>query len=259
MRKGQRKVRRVSFFSMRDSEKKNSPTQSLVQLSEVRDGIIVLADGTLRSILMVSSLNFALKSEEEQNAIVFAFQGFLNSLDFPVQITVMSRKLDITPYLEELRQRKNQQQNELLRLQMEEYSNFVAELVKGNDIMTKSFFVTVSFSVQQSKQTGVVGRVLKGLQSLRRTKKTAVTDEDFEHYRTQLLLRVEQVAIGLQGVGLRLMPLKTQEVLELFYDVLNPVTSRNHRLQNVAKLRFKETERGELRLGKENRTPWVKT
>jgi len=244
---------------MRDSEKNNSPTQSLVQLSEVRDGIIVLADGTLRSILMVSSLNFALKSEEEQNAIVFAFQSFLNSLDFSVQISVMSRKLDITPYIEELRQRRSQQKNELLRLQMEEYSNFVAELVKGNDIMTKSFFVTVSFSVQESKQTGAVSRVLKGLQSLRKTKKTAMTDVDFEHYRTQLLLRVEQVAVGLQGVGLRLVPLKTQEVLELFYDVLNPVTSRNHRLQNIAALKLKETERGELKSGKRIGTPWVQT
>ena len=244
---------------MRDSEKKSAAAQPLVQLSEVRDGIIVMADGTLRSILMVSSLNFALKSEEEQSAIVFAFQGFLNSLDFPVQITVMSRKLDITPYLEELRQRKSQQGNELLRLQIEEYSNFVAELVKGNDIMTKSFFVTVSFSVQQSKQTGAVDRILKGLQSLSKAKKTAMTDEDFEHYRTQLLLRVEQVAVGLQGVGLRLVPLKTQEVLELFYDVLNPVTSRNHRLQNVAKLKLKETERGELRRGRGGGTPWVKT
>ncbi len=243
---------------MRDPEKSNSPTQPLVQLSEVRDGIIVLDDGTLRSILMVSSLNFALKSEEEQNAIVFAYQGFLNSLDFPVQITVMSRKLDITPYLEELRQRRSQQPNELLRLQMGEYSNFVAELVKDNDIMTKSFFVTVSFSVQQSKQAGILERTLKGVQSLRKTKKTKMTDKDFEHYRTQLLLRVEQVAVGLQGVGLRLVPLKTQETLELFYDVLNPVTSRNHRLQNVAKLRFKETERQNLNNGKENKRPWTK-
>src|SRR5688500_13083917 len=126
---------------MRKEAQGGKRTQDLVLLSSVRDGIAVLNDGTMRATVIVSSLNFALKSEDEQNAIIFAFQDFLNALDFPTQITVMSRKLDITPYLEDMRARQARQTNELLRLQMGEYINFVAELVKGSDIMTKTFLV----------------------------------------------------------------------------------------------------------------------
>jgi len=207
----------------------------------VCDGIIVLPNNTLRAILIVSSLNFALKSEEEQNAIVYAFQGFLNSLDFPVQILVSSRKLDITPYLEELDARKERQKNELLRLQMGEYINFVAELVKDSNIMTKTFFVTVSFAATQSKKLNAFEKVTKGVAGMGK-KSFSLSEADFEHYKKQLMQRVEQVAVGLRGVGLRVAPLQTQEVLELFYNMLNPVTARNLRLNNVAKISAEETK-----------------
>lgn len=241
---------------MRSADKQGKPTQQLVPLAEVRDGVAVLTDGTLRSTLIVSSLNFALKSEDEQNATVFAFQDFLNSLDFPVHITVMSRKLDITPYLEELRGRKERQGNELLRLQMEEYINFVSELVKGNDIMTKTFLVTVPFSAQQSRQENFIERTLKGIRSIGR-KSQKMSEADFMHYRSQLLQRVEQVAVGLRGMGLRLVPLQTQEMLELFYDILNPATSRNQPLSNVAQLNVAETEPHKLLVTKPSAPPWV--
>ncbi|MFH1353862.1 MAG: TraC family protein [bacterium] len=241
---------------MRSADKKGKPTQQLVPLKEVRDGIAVLSDGTLRSILIVSSLNFALKSEDEQNAIVLAFQDFLNSLDFPVQITVVSRKLDITPYLEELRGRKEGQSNELLRLQMDEYINFVAELVKGSDVMAKTFLVTVPFSVQQSRQDNFLQRFIKSLKNIGK-KSPQVSEADFVHYRSQLLQRVEQVAVGLRGVGLRLVPLQTQEMLELFYDTFNPATSRNQPLGNAAQLKVRETESHELVAEEANKKPWA--
>ena len=226
---------------MRDTPPKGKASQELVLLREVRDGIAVLTDGTLRATLLTSSRNFALKSEEEQNAIVYAYQDFLNALDFPVQITVMSRKLDITPYLEELRERQAAQSNELLRLQMGEYSNFVAELVKGNDIMTKSFLVTVSYSVQQSSKESWFTRITKGFAGAAK-RGGGFTDVEFAHYRTQLLQRVEQVAVGLRNIGLRLVPLNTQELLELYYDAFNPVTSRNQRLANVGQLDTEDTK-----------------
>lgn len=238
----------------RDTEGK--PTQQLVPLKEVRDGVAVLSDGTLRSTLIVSSLNFALKSEDEQNAIILAFQDFLNALDFPVHITVMSRKLDITPYLEGLRERREKQGNELLRLQMEEYINFVSELVKGSDIMTKTFLVTVPFSVQQSRKEGFVGRVFKGIQSVAK-KAPKMSEADFVHYKSQLLQRVEQVAVGLRGMGLRLVPLQTQEMLELFYDILNPATSRNQPLGNAAQLKVEETEPHRLAVKEVKNKPWA--
>lgn len=241
---------------MRSRDTQGKPTQQLVPLREVRDGVAVLLDGTMRATLIVSSLNFALKSEDEQNAIILAFQDFLNSLDFPVHITVMSRKLDITPYLEGLRERKEKQDNELLRLQMEEYINFVSELVKGSDIMTKTFLVTVPFSVQQSRQDNFIERLLKGIRGAVQ-KDVKMAEADFVHYRSQLLQRVEQVAVGLRGMGLRLVPLQTQEMLELFYDILNPTTSRNQPLSNVAQLKVAETEPQELASRQPEKKPWT--
>lgn len=234
-------------------------SQELVPLSEVRDGIAVLTDGTLRATLIASSLNFALKSEEEQNAIIYGYQDFLNALDFSAQITIMSRKLDITPYLEELRRRQERQANELLRLQMGEYITFVTELVKGSDIMTKTFLVTVPFAPQQSRKDNFWQRLTKGVRGVAH-QTTQLSEVDFEHYRSQLLQRVEQVAVGLRSVGLRVVPLQTQELLELYYDVLNPVTSRNQRLQNVAQLKIEETEPTNLATGQKKHHPfWVKS
>ena len=167
----------------------------------------------------------------------------------------MSRKLDVTPYLEELKGRKERQGNELLRLQMEEYINFVSELVKGSDIMTKTFLVTVPFSVQQSRQDNFLERFLKSLQNIGK-KSPKISEADFVHYRSQLLQRVEQVAVGLRGMGLRLVPLQTQEMLELFYDILNPATSRNQPLGNVSQLKVAETEPHELVAKETNKKPW---
>jgi len=243
---------------MRSAEQKSKQAaQQLIPVKEIRDGIAILSDGTLRSTLIVSSLNFALKSEEEQNAIIYAYQDFLNSLDFPIQITINSRRLDITPYLEELRARRDGQKNELLRLQMNEYSNFISELVKGHNIMSKTFLVTVSFSAQQSKQTKFKDRfkLLKG--RVGKKDQGRLDDATFDQYRKQLLQRVEQVAVGLRGMGLRLAPLQTQELLELLYTSLNPTTSRNQRLRNVAQLQTEETEPDRLIPAHKKDEAWV--
>jgi len=241
---------------MLEKDQKGKSSQELVQITAVRDGVVVLGNNTLRATLIVSSLNFALKSEEEQDAIIYAFQGFLNSLDFPVQILVMSRKLDITSYLEELDSRKERQKNELLRLQMAEYINFISELVKGGNIMTKTFFVSVSFAMAQSRQLNTLEKLAKTWQGIGKGNKP-FTDVEFEHYKKQLMQRVEQVAVGLRGVGLRVAPLQTQEVLELFYSILNPVTSRNLRLHNVAKLSVEETGAPDLVSSNRSEQPWV--
>lgn len=228
------------MFEMQQNTTKGKPTQTLIRLAEIRDGIAILNDGTMRATLMVSSINFALKSEDEQNAIIYAFQDFLNALDFPIQITVSSRKMDIAPYLEQVKELRDKQENELLRLQMDEYISFVGELVKNSNIMTKTFFITVPFSVQQNKKEGLFGRVSKSAKGA--AGKLSLTPQEFEHNRAQLLQRVEQVAVGLRSIGLRLIPLQTQELLELFYNMYNPNTSRNQRLHNVADLKIQETE-----------------
>lgn len=225
---------------MQSPSPRSKASQKLITLAEIRDGITILTDGTMRATLMVSSVNFALKSEEEQNAIIYAYQDFINALDFPVHITVSSRKLDITPYLEEVKTRRDRQTNELLRLQMNEYITFVGELVKNSSIMTKTFFITVPFSISQSTKEGPVSKIFKGVRGA--AGKHVMGEVEFEHNRSQLLQRVEQVAVGLRSIGLRLVPLKTQELLELFYNMYNPLTSRNQRLKNAAQLQVEETE-----------------
>lgn len=230
----------MAMFEMMKPPSKGKASQSLVNISEIRDGIVILKDNTMRSVLMISSVNFALKSEEEQNAIIYAYQDFLNSLDFPIQLTVSSRKMDITPYLEEVRRLRDLQKNELLHLQMTEYINFISELVKGSNIMTKTFFVTIPFSVTQNKKVGFFDRITKGAKGA--AGKGTMTDIEFDHNKTQIMHRVEQVAIGLRGIGLRVVPLKSQELLELFYNYFNPNTSRNQRLRNIEKLTLQETD-----------------
>lgn len=226
--------------TMETKEKKGKATQGLIRLKEIRDGVLILTDGSMRAVLMISSINFALKSEDEQNAIIFAYQDFINALDYPIQITVSSRKADITPYLEQLKQLRDKQANELLRLQMTEYINFVGELVKDSNIMTKTFFVTIPFSVTQGKKIGFLARTFKGAKAA--AGKQTFSDQEFEHYRAQLFQRVEQIAAGLRAIGLRIVPLQTGELLELFYNYYNPTTSQNQRLHNVGSLRVEETE-----------------
>ena len=225
---------------MMDAKIKGKPAQDLIQVTEIRDGVVILTDGSIRALLLVSSVNFALKSEDEQSAIIYAYQDFINALDFGVQITVSSRKLDITPYLEEVKALRDKQLNELLRLQMNEYINFVGELVKGSNIMTKTFFITIPFSVTQNKKQGFFERFKRSVKSA--SGSHAMGDEEFEHNKSQLFQRVEQVALGLRGLGLRVVPLQTQELLELFYNLYNPETSRNQRLKNISQLNIEETK-----------------
>ena len=139
---------------------------------------------------------------------------------------------------------------------MGEYINFVAELVKGSDIMTKTFLVTVPFAVQQSTKDSFVKRMLKGVQGVA-GKSKQLDDVEFEHYKGQLLQRVEQVAVSLRNMGLRLVPLSTQELLELYYDAYNPVTSRNQPLTNVAQLDVRETDPATLAQNKSRALPWL--
>src|SRR3989338_9251921 len=118
-------------------------TQTYLPIAEIKDGTVLLKDGTLRAVLMVSSINFALKSEDEQNALISAYVGFLNSIDFPIQIVVQSRKLQIGPYLEKLGEIERAQTNELLKVQIADYRAFVTELIEIGQIMTKRYYVVV--------------------------------------------------------------------------------------------------------------------
>lgn len=201
---------------------KASATQEFVPIEEVRDGIVVLKDGSMRGIFMASSLNIALKSEPEQEAILYQFQNFLNSLDFTVQIFVQSRELDIRPYVTLLEGRLAEQTNDLMKIQVREYIEFVKSLTEGTNIMTKSFFIIVPYAPPFLEAKG--GGALSGISSMFGTKTKQSTEQknvSFEENRSQLEQRMSIVEGGLSRTGVRVAQLSTEEVIELFYKIFN--------------------------------------
>ncbi len=194
----------------------SSSTQEFVPLKEVRDGILILKDGGMRSILLVSSLNFSLKSEDEKNAIIFQFQDFLNSLDFSIEIVIQSRKLDIRPYLSLLEDAEKKQTNSLMKIQTSEYIEFIRSFTENTNIMTKNFFIVVPYD------PAIIGGGSSKKSFFGKGKDTAVNDATFEENRTQLEERVSVVEQGLIRTGIRVAKLGTEEVIELFYKAFNP-------------------------------------
>jgi hypothetical protein len=195
-------------------------SQDFLPIEEIRDGVAILKSGALRLVLLVSSLNFALKSADEQMAILLQFQNFLNSLDFHIQIFVQSRKLDIRPYLRTLEERQTAQTTDLMKVQVREYIDFIKKFTETTDIMTKNFFVVVPYTppiLNAVKTPGVLGRVL-GKKNRPQPTKT----ELFEESRTQLEQRASVVESGFSGLGLRVVQLGTEELVELYGKMFNP-------------------------------------
>ncbi len=192
-------------------------TQQFVPIKEIRNGVIVLKDGSYRGILICSSINFGLKSAEEQHAITLGFQNFLNMLDFSIQIVVNSRKMDLRPYLALLADKMPEQKTELLRIQLHEYIEFVRSFADQANIMTKSFYVVVSYAPHVST-AGAVGF----LRRIGEHAKDAVAETSFEEDRAQLEQRLALVASGLSGTGVRAVSLGTEEIIELLYRSFNP-------------------------------------
>lgn len=191
------------------------PTQDFLEIEAIKEGVIILKNKGLRSILMVSSLNFALKSEEEQNAIVYQFQNFLNSLDFSCQVVVQSRRLNMTGYLDKLDEIASKERNDLLKIQIVEYKRFIEELLGQGVIMQKSFYVVVPFTMMETRGAG--------LSAARKAVRTSLSEEDFRRCRGQLLQRVEFVALGLRSCGLDAVPLSNLELVELFWGLYHPL------------------------------------
>lgn len=196
-----------------------SSMQEQLNVSEIKDGVVVVKDGSLRAVLAVSSINFDLKSSTEQEAIIFAYQRFLNSLDFPIQIVISTRKFDIKPYLEMLERKKDTERNVLLRNQIDDYVHFVGELVNVSNIMSKLFYIVIPFYAIEAKRKGFLDKVLSKL-----TPRKVVYQEreKFETYKNQLFQRVEEVKESLSGSGVRVAPLNTQELIEMYYNCYNP-------------------------------------
>jgi type IV secretory pathway VirB4 component len=199
---------------------KAQATQEFVPIKEVRDGVIVLKDGSLRALLMASSINLALKSQDEQAAIIAQFQNFLNSLEFTVQFFVESRQLDIRPYIGLLEDRYAAELDDLMKIQIREYIAFIKDFTERANIMTKNFFIVVPYDPALITRAG--GNPLNSLLPNPKGEGMALTNEQFEEYRSQLEQRMSVVEQGLVRTGVRVVKLGTEEVIELFYKLFNP-------------------------------------
>jgi len=208
-------------------------TQQFVDIAEIKNGIVILKNGGLRRVLMVSGINFDLKSEEEQNIILYAFQNFLNTLDFSMQFVIHSRKMNIDAYIENLKKRGEQEENELLRNQISEYMEFIKSFVEQNAVMAKTFFAVVPYDPIQI--SGAASDLLSGLKFWEKKKDKDKKDEGEEQKIIQLNQRTEQVISGLNQIGLRAVALNNEELIELFYNYYNPA----------------KVERKELKIAKE--------
>ncbi len=199
-------------------------TQQFVPVKEIRNGIIILKDGGYRGILICSSVNFGLKSADEQRAMTLGFKNFLNTLDFSIQIVINSRKMDLRPYLALLEEKGSEQKTELMRIQLHEYVAFVRSFTDQANIMTKSFYVVVPYAPRVSPAAAV--SFLRRLPGSRAGEsaaaKGAAAETSFEEDSAQLSQRLSLVAGGLSGTGVRAFPLGTEEIIELLYRSFNP-------------------------------------
>jgi len=206
------------------ADKKNTQlnipsTQQYLDIAEIRDGVVVLKDGGLRSVILVSSINFALKSEDEQNAVVQSYVSFLNFLEHPLQIIVQSRKLNIDKYINEISEIEAKQTNELLRMQTAEYKQFINELVDLGDIMSKKFYIVVPYSPgsdRRKKFSEKLSAAFSPVSSIR------LNEKRFRELKTELDNRTQTVLSGLNGMGLTAVALDTQALIELYYNTYNP-------------------------------------
>jgi len=199
------------------TEKPAGATQQFVPVKEIRNGVIVLKDGGYRGILICSSVNFGLKSTDEQHAIIIGFQNFLNTLDFSIQIVVNSRKMDLRPYLALLGGKAQEQKTELLRIQLREYVEFIRSFSDQANIMTKSFYVVVPYAPHISTTNA-----MSFFRRENASEKSAAAATSFEEDRLQLEQRLALVVSGLSNAGVRAVPLGTEEVIELLYRSFNP-------------------------------------
>ena len=214
-------------------------TKKFLDFNEVKEDTVVMKDGTLRAVLMVSSINFALKSEDEQNAIIQQYISFMNALESPIQIVVQSRRLNIEDYLERLKLSEREQQNDLLRMQITDYRAFVGELIDMGQIMQKQFFVVIPYNPLSDKRKNFwtqMTEVLTPALSVR------LADERFRQRRRDLMNRVSSTVSNLSSMGLKAVMLNTQQLIELFYRAYNPEFLDTEKLDDMQNMRVAENQ-----------------
>jgi type IV secretory pathway VirB4 component len=217
-------------------------TQNTLQIAEIRDGVVIMNDGSFRSVIMCKSINFDLMSQQEQEGVELGYQQFLNSLEFPIQIYMRSKRIDLAPYIEKLDKIRAEHDNMLLAMLMEDYITYIDNLSQQVNIMEKDFYVIVPYyppgtnNLQgETAQQQTSGKnFISGLVDLfSHTETHVVIDESrLETAKTELRNRVQSVLNGLLQCGVQGLPLDTQELIELYYDTYNPDTATRQQLKN---------------------------
>lgn len=214
------------------------PSQKFLDVAEIRDNIVIMRDGTLRSVLLVSSINFSLKSVDEQNAIVQAYMQFLNGLDYPIQVVIQSRRMNIDHYMRQLDDSEKLLENDLLKKQIHDYKDFVKQLVQLGDIMQKRFYVVVPLNPATDKGTVQKGFAQRLAEIFSPTIVGKLTEERFQKLQFDLSLRVNQIIGGLSSMSLNAVALDTQSLIEMLYTVYNPEMFETQRMTDISKLQL---------------------
>lgn len=231
--------------------KKSNPnsTQNTLQIAEVRDGIVIMNDGSFRSVIMCRSINFDLMSPEEREAVEFSYQGFLNALYFPIQIFVRSQRVDLRPYIERLDKIRSEHDNMLLAVLMEDYINFISDLSGQTNIMDKRFYVVIPYDPRPDVTKAITQskNFFSGLAGMFSSKEQHVTinEADLVKAKDELRNRVQAALGSLQQCGVQGLPLDTQELIELYYDTYNPDTATRQKLKNFSDLNAPVVKKGE--------------
>lgn len=221
-------------MSSLNPNKIKASTQKYLDIAEIKEDTVILKDGTVRGVLLVSSINFALKSAEEQEAIIASYGNFLNALSFPLQVVIQSRKLNTDKYLNKIKELAGQQTNELLRIQTAEYMQYIQELVELGDIMSKQFYVVVPYSTVIDKKKNFMKKMTDALAP---TVVIRLKRKKFVEYKQGLDKRIEQVQASLTSMSLSSVRLNTQNLIELYYKSYNPLESAAEKMVELAKLR----------------------
>lgn len=224
-------------------------TQNTLQISEIRDGIVIMSDGSFRAVVMVKSINFDLMSQFEQESVEQAYQGFLNSLYFPIQIFLRSQKVDLQPYIQKLDKIRTEHENMLLSMLMEDYINYIDQLALQTNIMDKKFYIVIPYfpGAGPEVSTTLNKNFFSGLMGLfsKEEKHVVINEADLEKTKGELRNRVQAVLGGLQQCGVQGLPLDTQELIELYYDTYNPDTATRQQLKNFNDLTAEVVTKGQ--------------
>lgn len=216
-------------------------TQNTLQIAEIRDGLVIMNDGSFRSVVMVKSINYDLMSQQEQEAVEYSYQNFLNSLYFPIQIFIRSQRVDLQPYIEKLDTIRSQHDNMLLAMLMDDYINYIDQLAQQANIMDKKFYIAIPYfphaqiNVKQVKRAFSQSKnFFTGIFDMLSSKESRVVinEEDLQKAKDELRTRVQATLSGLLQCGIKGLPLDTQELIELFYDSYNPDTATRQQLKN---------------------------